>query len=196
MKQMQKMLAVFSYLLIISIVFDFQLKYLFDIKQIILVILGGMILYLPSHKKELNKKSLKIFFGRNTLMAGYIQTFVLLFILLMNVKPDSDFFYNIALNCRPTLYGFCIWLILNEETVIIQNEKVERISTASEGYYRLLEIGLTKREAEVAIQVCQGKRNAEIAAELHISETTVKKHMSNIFEKLEITKREQIREKL
>lgn len=35
--------------------------------------------------------------------------------------------------------------------------------------------------------------NAEIAEELFISETTVKKHMSNIFAKPGISKREQIR---
>lgn len=59
---------------------------------------------------------------------------------------------------------------------------------------QLLQKGLTKRETEVAILVLKHMSNAEIADELYISETTVKKHMSNIFSKLNISKREQIRD--
>lgn len=58
---------------------------------------------------------------------------------------------------------------------------------------RFLQAGLTKRETEVAVLVLKCMSNAEIAEELFISETTVKKHMSNIFAKLKINKREQIR---
>ncbi|RAZ24636.1 hypothetical protein DK853_50395, partial [Klebsiella oxytoca] len=42
---------------------------------------------------------------------------------------------------------------------------------------------LTRRETEITQLILQGKTNAEIAEELFISETTVKKHVSNIFEK-------------
>ena len=58
---------------------------------------------------------------------------------------------------------------------------------------KFLQAGLTKRETEVAVLVLKCMSNAEIAEELFISETTVKKHMSNIFAKLNINKREQIR---
>ncbi len=61
-----------------------------------------------------------------------------------------------------------------------------------ECYQHFRELGLTKREAEVAVQVCKGLGNKEIAMELSISETTVKKHLSNIFEKLGVGKREEL----
>jgi len=48
---------------------------------------------------------------------------------------------------------------------------------------------LTDREQEIVKLVMQGKRNKEIAAALHISEKTVKSHMSNIFTKLHINRR-------
>lgn len=67
-----------------------------------------------------------------------------------------------------------------------------RTLTASEAYESYRKLGLTNREAEIAIQICKGLSNAEIAAELCISETTVKKHISNIFDKLGINRREQI----
>ena len=57
---------------------------------------------------------------------------------------------------------------------------------------RFLALGLTRREAEVALLIYQKKTNHEIAEELFISETTVKKHVTHIFEKLGIEKREQI----
>jgi len=59
---------------------------------------------------------------------------------------------------------------------------------------QFLQAGLTRREAEVALLVIKHMSNAEIANELYISETTVKKHMSNIFSKLDISKIEQIKE--
>jgi DNA-binding NarL/FixJ family response regulator len=48
---------------------------------------------------------------------------------------------------------------------------------------------LTQREAEIVTAICQGNSNKEIAAKLSISEETVKRHLSNIFEKLGISSR-------
>lgn len=48
---------------------------------------------------------------------------------------------------------------------------------------------LTPRETEVAHLVAQGKRNAEIARDLHISIRTVETHLSNIYEKLDVRSR-------
>ena len=50
---------------------------------------------------------------------------------------------------------------------------------------------LTNRELEVLIQVANGMFNKEIAKSLHISERTVKNHMSSIFKKLEVSDRTQ-----
>jgi DNA-binding NarL/FixJ family response regulator len=50
---------------------------------------------------------------------------------------------------------------------------------------------LTSRETEVLRSLAEGKANKEIAAELHISETTVKTHVSNILMKLGVSSRTQ-----
>lgn len=50
---------------------------------------------------------------------------------------------------------------------------------------------LTKRELEVLILVANGMFNKEIATTLHISERTVKNHISNIFRKIEVSDRTQ-----
>ena len=45
-------------------------------------------------------------------------------------------------------------------------------------------MGLTEREREVLRLIVQGRSNGEIAAELTVSEATVKTHINHIFAKL------------
>jgi DNA-binding CsgD family transcriptional regulator len=49
--------------------------------------------------------------------------------------------------------------------------------------------GLTRREIEVLRAIAQGKSNRAIANELHLSERTVHRHVSNIFTKLDVDSR-------
>jgi DNA-binding NarL/FixJ family response regulator len=48
---------------------------------------------------------------------------------------------------------------------------------------------LTPREREVIHLIAEGMRNSDIAAELHISESTVGHHLSSIYSKLAVTDR-------
>ncbi|MBS4188715.1 response regulator transcription factor [Bacillus sp. FJAT-49705] len=50
---------------------------------------------------------------------------------------------------------------------------------------------LTKREIEVLKEIANGKSNKEIAADLFITEKTVKTHVSNLLSKLELADRTQ-----
>ena len=55
---------------------------------------------------------------------------------------------------------------------------------------------LTNREREVAMWAARGLRNPEIAKKLYITESTVKKHMQIVFEKLNIDRRSKLVEML
>ncbi|MEH6892397.1 response regulator transcription factor [Bacillus sp. JJ864] len=50
---------------------------------------------------------------------------------------------------------------------------------------------LTKREKEVLREIAKGRSNKEIAVELHITEQTVKTHVSNVLAKLHVDDRTQ-----
>lgn len=56
-----------------------------------------------------------------------------------------------------------------------------------------IEFGLTTREQHVALKLLDPVSNREIAEQLYISETTVKKHIQNIYQKFEATDRNSFR---
>ncbi len=51
------------------------------------------------------------------------------------------------------------------------------------------ESGLSRREAEVLLHTARGKSNREIGKALHLSETTVKRHLSSLYEKMGVGSR-------
>jgi len=53
---------------------------------------------------------------------------------------------------------------------------------------------LTGREADVVALVAKGMTNTEVAAELYVSTNTVEYHLRNVFAKLGITSRRQLRQ--
>jgi LuxR family maltose regulon positive regulatory protein len=55
---------------------------------------------------------------------------------------------------------------------------------------------LTRREREVAELAAKGMRNSEIAAQLRISENTVKHHLKIVFQKMNIDRRSKLVEML
>jgi two-component system, NarL family, nitrate/nitrite response regulator NarL len=63
------------------------------------------------------------------------------------------------------------------------------ISTLAQGRQARSSAILTERENEIAGLVRQGLSNKEIAQRLRISPATVKNHVHNILEKLELTSR-------
>ncbi|HEX7083428.1 MAG TPA: response regulator transcription factor [Gaiellaceae bacterium] len=64
-----------------------------------------------------------------------------------------------------------------------------RASSASLRDAELIQSELSDREIEVLKLIANGKDNAQIAADLHISPKTVKNHISNILMKLQIENR-------
>jgi DNA-binding NarL/FixJ family response regulator len=64
-----------------------------------------------------------------------------------------------------------------------------RASTTSQHEADLIESELSDREIQVLKLIANGKDNAQIAADLHISPKTVKNHISNILMKLQIHNR-------
>ncbi|MFC5744550.1 response regulator [Actinomadura rugatobispora] len=76
----------------------------------------------------------------------------------------------------------------------ITRRLMDRALTRAGAYERARDAlaALSPRENDVVVAVAQGRSNADIAAELHMSVATVKAHVSNVLDKLHLDNRTQI----
>ena len=94
-----------------------------------------------------------------------------------------------------------IWLALKLskpkiETVVVEKEVyVTRNENFVLDTSLVSQLELSKRELEILNLLAQGHSNQEIAAKLFVSLSTVKTHIQNIFEKLDVKRRIQAVEK-
>lgn len=199
-KVLAKTSTILVYIVALLWLVEFRIWLLFDIKLILMVIFGTAMLTLSCYKRNTKLKELKIPASWNAQVTGYLTTFVLMFSRLSGNQDYHNLMYDIALNCRPLFYGFLINVLLkSDEANQIQEEKVSvdksgiTIDTNSIKQ-KLRNLDATEREAEISIYIIDGYSNKEIATELYISEGTVKKHTANLYKKLGINNREQLKQ--
>ena len=94
-----------------------------------------------------------------------------------------------------------IWLALKLskpkiETVVVEKEVyVTRNENFVQDTLLVSQLELSKRELEILSLLAQGHSNQEIAVKLFVSLSTVKTHIQNLFEKLDVKRRIQAVEK-
>lgn len=204
-KILKKCAAVVCYLLLMFFFFDFQIEKLFDAKQFLIWLAGTGILLLPSLGEKTEAETWGQRLQRMSqccLWASFLESFLLCLAAMERTKDMEELLLELAFCLRPVLYGLCVWTVFAEQSgggrdraESAESGMLKEI-TVGESYVLFQKMGLTKRECEIAVLICQGMSNGEIAENLCISEATVKKHVSNIFEKLDCSRREQIRRKL
>jgi DNA-binding CsgD family transcriptional regulator len=89
-----------------------------------------------------------------------------------------------------------IYAQINERKLTgLLNEITEQSKIRSEGTDALLN-GLTERQRKVFDLIVSGKTNKEIMAELFIEQSTLKSHINEIYRKLDIKSRSELKSKL
>lgn len=182
-RYIQRILFVCGYLFFVTALLGFRLERLFDWKEILLVLAGCVLLTLPYQRERKTQREILEIAGNNAMISSYIVTFI----LILGQEPFGD----ILLSVRPILYGFVMMVLLKcpEERRKISSGQGK---TSVEAFCR--EKGLTVREIEITRLVLLGLSNREIGEQLYIAESTVKKHLSNIFGKLQVENREQLKQ--
>lgn len=182
---------------------DFKFFMLIDLKMILMVLLGTSLLTLGSYKKGFDLNKLLAAARWNAQITGYLVTFFLEFALLSSDYEADILMYGVAINLRPLLYALLLNILfthileskkstIKDIPVTIKQEYIEG------GNLDELFVGalLTEREVAVARGILEDLSNKEIGDKLFISENTVKKHIYNLFKKLEISNREQLKQLL
>ena len=124
-------------------------------------------------------------------------------LLIVDFNESKDMFFKVS---KLNVDGYMLGTFAEEDI----NYALHKISTGTKFYdrellYRLVEdepaatitgksnLGspLTRRELEILSQLSNGLSNFEISKNLNISENTVKKHISNIFIKINVKDRTQ-----
>jgi NarL family two-component system response regulator LiaR len=91
--------------------------------------------------------------------------------------------------------GFGVWLGLRltrrAENVVVREIPVPATVDFVRDEARLDELGITPRELQILELIAGGLSNSEIAERIHVSENTVKTHLSRVFDKLGARRRTQ-----
>ena len=93
---------------------------------------------------------------------------------------------------RIEIWIAAISLVFFAVGVLISRKYFPSKSSAPKGVVNeknLRQLGLSKREYEILQLINQGLSNQDIAQQLFLSESTVKKHVSNLFLKLDVQRR-------
>ncbi len=184
-KILTRVATMLIYLVILLWLVNFKLLILFNFKYIVIVLLGSGILTLSSYKKGIEPEELIAAGKWNIQITGYLTTFVLQLTYVSTGYDSNSLLYEVVMNCRPLLYAAILYIIVNG-----LSEK-QTVDEETEVDWKAL--GLTSREITIVERLLKDHSNKDIGEQLFISESTVKKHIYNIFKKLEITNREQLK---
>ncbi len=213
-RTVKSLAAVVAYMLLLCLLLKTNAILLFSPRHIGMFLLGCGILCLPYAEKKTSWKEGREIFKKNAILAGYLETFMLMFVSMNQDRfEESGVWSAFALNLRPLFYGFVCYMVIGDETAEkIPGEepldgklpgkesgeskvpvKIKEPPEEMDGEKTLDFSRLTRQERQVAERIKRGMTNREIGEELCISEAKVKKHVSNIFEKLGIGSRRELR---
>lgn len=143
------------------------------------------------------KKEFLLCLEQNSLATGILLSAIKMLMLAgLLEKADTtkiglaDFLIKLVIRLQPLMICLILKFAFQFIIRVIGKKKPEEKMDSPEVQLSLL----SRREKEVARLAAKGYTNVQIAEELYISVETVKRHMSTIFEKLEIESRKELME--
>ncbi len=140
---------------------------------------------------------------KETIIYSISLAFLLLLLKWLELRfIIFDYSFEIYVGLIAIIFtAFGIWLALKLtkpkiETIVVEKEVyVNRNESFVLNISLVSQLELSKREMEILNLLAEGHSNQEIAAKLFVSLSTVKTHIQNLFEKLDVRRRTQAIEK-
>lgn len=143
-------------------------------------------------------------------ITSFRQTGILVAVVLLNIVIwlveqfiDSDFeFLSVSYIISEILLMLLYGIIYEYEALYEKMESACRYINTTDANFETLAAGwnelqlLSDREKEVFMKMIEDKKRKIIAEELFISENTVKKHVTSIFSKLNVSSRDELFERI
>lgn len=198
-RQYYLLTGLFLYLLLLGILMQFDWMKMIRPVPFFSVFLGILLLTLTQYRKGMNREEILACAQWNAFLAGLLTSLLSILSVFSSIGADSNAIHQLADKLVPLIYGSIMYLIirlLNPEHVKkqsrIENSNINKpqadgvtiaLSDPLTANSILFLKGFSPRECHVAFKLIEGISNKEIAEQLFISETTVKKHIQNMFRK-------------
>jgi DNA-binding CsgD family transcriptional regulator len=118
---------------------------------------------------------------------GLLITALLILFRIPGLYPQGSYGADMWIAAFSILFLF-IGILLSRK-LFVRTKIVVQPGHSAINYDGLLKAGISKREAEILLLIHEGLSNQQIADKLFLSENTIKKHISNIFQKLGVERR-------
>jgi DNA-binding CsgD family transcriptional regulator len=127
-------------------------------------------------------------FSKNTLLLS-LSIIITICVLIFNVFYFSIYYGFVQVNYINSLFLVpFIVLILSFGVILGRSKQSKKISNEVDNIF-------TEREKEIVQLIVEGKKNIEIANALFVELSTIKSHINNIYKKVNVKNRKEIREK-
>jgi DNA-binding CsgD family transcriptional regulator len=177
-------LGLLLYTFLLAVLLRFDMARMVQPVPLLSVLAGMVILTAFQYKKGITWGRVVLLARWNAFVAGLLTTLLQLLSLLTDGHAGME---ALAGRLIPLVYGSLICLVIDliqvprgDETSASEQDDPFSAETAQP---LLVQRGFSPRECHVALALLRGRTNKEIAAELYISEATVKKHIQNMYKK-------------
>jgi DNA-binding CsgD family transcriptional regulator len=196
------------YILTLFWIVDFQIKQLFHLKSFVAVVFGSIFLSVSKYKKGILFDEFLDICKWHFIITGFLVTFLINITQSGFSNSGENPIFIIALSFRPLFYSMIFYLLFIQISSVKFKNADENLDANVDNPVKILsndyisdelllklkiEYNLTKRESEIVDMLLLEINNSEISEKMIITESTVKKHISNIYKKCSISNRDQLR---
>lgn len=184
-----KALGLVLYIALLCLLFELDWHLFLKPKPMLSVLIGTLILTACQYKRRMTRDAVLASLRWNAIVSGFLSTLVSIF-SLTDIRFGELGSLRVTVHLLPLLYASFVYLLagifIGDKTAAPSEDRHESTVnlTATETAEKVFRtFDLTRREYHVAHKLLGDMSNKEIAADLYISESTVKKHIQNIYQK-------------